>query len=125
MNKLPVKILIVDDEEDVRDLLKDMLELEGYITCTAVDGKEGLQHYNKFRPDLVITDIKMPVMDGIEFVKNLQTISQEVKVVFITGFDRYENKVKNELMKDSHYKFVKKPFNIIDILSVVSNYIKE
>ncbi|MFC1725357.1 response regulator [candidate division KSB1 bacterium] len=125
MNNSPCKILIVDDDEDVRVMIKDILELEGFTTYTASNGKEGLQKFEEFLPELVITDIRMPVMDGVEFVKNVQKIKKDAKVIFISGWESSESKVKRNLVLYSHYKYLKKPFDVDDILLIVQNYLNE
>jgi YesN/AraC family two-component response regulator len=125
VNNSPYKILIVDDEEDVRVMLKDILELEGFTTYTASNGKEGLQKFEEFMPELVITDIRMPVMDGVEFVKNLQNLKKDVKVIFISGWESSESKVKRNLILYSHYRYFKKPFDVDEFLIIVQKYLND
>jgi CheY-like chemotaxis protein len=69
---LPYKILVVEDTFDTRKLVKAMLTLEGYTVYEAADGKEGLAQAQGMRPDMIVTDIRMPEMSGIEMVELLR-----------------------------------------------------
>jgi CheY-like chemotaxis protein len=79
------RILVIDDEDVIRQLLKEMLEWEGYVVTTAANGKEGLQLYRLELPDLIITDIFMPEMEGLETIRALQEGSSKVKIIAISG----------------------------------------
>ena len=68
------KILIVDDEHLVRDLFAVVLETDGYVTFVASNGLEGLRQFYENRPDLVISDMTMPLMEGSEFCKIIRTM---------------------------------------------------
>ena len=82
------RILVIDDEEIMRDLLRDMLESEGHEVICASDGKEGLELYSEISPDLVITDIVMPEKDGITVVWEIRAHYPDAKLIVITGYDR-------------------------------------
>jgi len=71
---VPEKILLVDDEEDIRDILSISLSDLGYDVTTAASGEEALRHFRSTKPPIVLTDIRMPGVDGIEL---LRTIKQE------------------------------------------------
>jgi CheY-like chemotaxis protein len=79
------RILVIDDEDLIRQVVKEMLEVEGYIVTTAANGKEGLQLYRQESPDLIITDIFMPEMEGLETIRTLQQDSSKVKIIAISG----------------------------------------
>jgi len=79
------RILVIDDEDLIRDLVKEMLEAEGYGVSTAANGKEGLRLYRKELPDLIITDIFMPEMEGLETIRELQSVTPNVKIMAISG----------------------------------------
>lgn len=79
------KILIVDDEEIIVRLLSISLKSDGYRTCCAYNGEEGLAVFKKESPDIVVTDIKMPGMDGLELLKEIKKIDPEKEVVIVTG----------------------------------------
>jgi len=79
------KILIVDDEEIIARLLSISLKSDGYETVTANSGEEGLEKFKSESPDIVVTDIKMPGMDGLELLKHIKEIDPEKEVIIVTG----------------------------------------
>jgi CheY-like chemotaxis protein len=79
------RILVIDDERLIRHVIKEMLEIEGYVVTTAANGKEGLKFYRQDPPDLVITDIFMPEMEGLETIRALQRDFSKVKIIAISG----------------------------------------
>jgi YesN/AraC family two-component response regulator len=79
------KILIIDDEEQLRDLLKQMLARDGHEVVTAFDGVDGMRVFNQFNPELVITDIIMPNKDGIEVITELLCRNPNVAIIAISG----------------------------------------
>ncbi len=79
------KLLVIDDEASTRDLLKLSLESDGYTVLTAEDGSKGLEIFAKENPPIVLTDIKMPGMDGIEVLKRVKEQSPDAEVIVITG----------------------------------------
>ncbi|MDB5012701.1 MAG: two component transcriptional regulator, winged helix family [Daejeonella sp.] len=87
MNSTKHKILVVDDEPDIRELLAYYLKKDGYLVYTACNGEEGISEAIKHRPDLIILDIMMPVMDGIEACRILKNMVnfQNTIVVFLTA----------------------------------------
>ena len=82
------RILVVDDDEPIRALLRAMLELEGYEVMEAENGAEGLLKYQGAPTDLVITDIQMPVMDGLALLRELRRAFPWVKVLAMSGSRR-------------------------------------
>ncbi len=84
------KLIIVDDEASTRHGLKVCIDWEKYgieVAGEAVNGRKGLELAEQVRPDIVLTDVKMPVMDGIEMAGQLKASLSEVKIVFISGYD--------------------------------------
>ncbi|MCK5313108.1 MAG: response regulator, partial [Desulfobacteraceae bacterium] len=79
------KILIIDDEESIVKFLSLSLKADGYETVTAYNGKQGLEVFKKEQPDIVLTDIKMPEMDGLEVLRQIKMIDSESEVIIITG----------------------------------------
>src|SRR5690349_13796138 len=86
-NKPLQKVLIVDDEEPILELLKYNLEKQGYDVRTAIDGQVGVDVARKFHPDLVLLDIMMPKMDGVEACRQLRAMPELVNtyIVFLTA----------------------------------------
>lgn len=101
------KILIIDDEEVNVRVLAMSLRSDGYEVLTAYSGEEGLQEYTKSSPDLVLTDIKMPGMDGIEVLKKIKAMDADAAVIIITGHGDIENAI--EALKFGASDFINKP----------------
>ena len=102
-------ILIVDDEERMRHLLSIMLSRRGYTIEQAADGVEALAMMESTSFDMVISDIKMPRMDGIELLKKIQEMDAPCPVVFITAFATVESAV--DAMRDGAVDYISKPFD--------------
>jgi DNA-binding NtrC family response regulator len=79
------KVLVVDDEKETRDALGRMLERRGYNTCVAEDGEQGLIKMREFDPEIVICDIVMPKVNGLQFLETLRNMGSKVPVIMITG----------------------------------------
>jgi YesN/AraC family two-component response regulator len=79
------RVLIIDDEPLLSDMLKQMLEIEGYETYTAGNGKEGLSVFNQRDPDIVVTDIIMPEKEGLELIQILKGQKPSLKILAISG----------------------------------------
>lgn len=103
------KVLIVDDDTSLRRVLEYNLVEEGYDVVTAPEGIEGLRLFRERLPDLVITDLKMPGIDGFELLKTVKDEAPETQVVVITAFGAVETAV--EAMKAGAYDYITKPFN--------------
>ncbi|MBW2187746.1 MAG: response regulator, partial [Deltaproteobacteria bacterium] len=80
-----IQILLVDDEEDIRDVLNISLSDAGYQVLTAANGEEGLVLFREKQPPIVLTDIKMPGMDGIELLQRIKLENPDTEVIMITG----------------------------------------
>ncbi len=102
------KILVVDDERSMRDFLSIMLKKAGYDVTTAVDGEEAVNILHKDIFDLVITDLKMPKVDGLQVLKTVKELSPDTVVIVITAFASTETTV--EAMKEGAYDYITKPF---------------
>jgi len=123
MNKKIFKVLVVDDEESLRDICKDVLQDEGYEVLQAKDGQDALQILSKEQDiDLVISDLKMPKMNGLELLKAVKEKKIDVDFVVMTGFGTIETAV--ECMKMGAADYLPKPFNINHLLVKVNKSIK-
>lgn len=80
-----IKVLLVEDDKMARKRLKRVIEKEGYEVIAAQDGLEGLELFKSERPDVVITDVKMPKIDGIEVMHRIKEMSKTTEVILITG----------------------------------------
>jgi two-component system sensor histidine kinase/response regulator len=108
--KAPQKatILIIDDEEAMRDSCSQVLNKDGYTTETAEDGHSGLRKIREVKPDLVLIDLKMPGMGGMELLEKIGQIDPDIVSIVITGYATIESAV--EAMKLNAYDFLPKPF---------------
>ncbi len=101
-------VLVIDDEEAIRDSCCLVLAKAGYRTQTAEDGNVGLEKITEMKPDLVLVDLKMPGMSGMEVLEKIAQIDPSIICVVITGYATIESAV--EAMKRSAYDFLPKPF---------------
>src|SRR5581483_11660507 len=113
------KILIVDNEKSMRDFLSIVLKKEGYLVETAEDGDHALKCFEKDIFDLVLTDIKMPRMGGLELLKALKGVSPETVIVMMTAFASTETAI--EAMKEGAYDYLTKPFQIDEVKLIIKN----
>jgi two-component system, NtrC family, nitrogen regulation response regulator NtrX len=113
------KILIVDDEMPIRRTLRDILEFEGYDIDEASDGLECVAKVQKEKYDVIITDIKMPKMDGIEALERLQILSPETPVIMVSGHGTIDTAV--EAVKKGAFDFISKPPDLNRMLITVRN----
>ncbi|MCM8792538.1 MAG: response regulator [Candidatus Omnitrophica bacterium] len=84
--KRQIKVLIVDDEVDFRQLLRFWLESKGYLVITASNGQESLEKIKKENPDIVFMDLRMPVMDGCEAIKQIRQFNSDIPIIVITTY---------------------------------------
>jgi DNA-binding NtrC family response regulator len=115
----PVKsvILLVDDQDTIRFFLDKTLRQEGYEAVTARTGAEAIEKAREVVPDLVLLDLKLPDMDGLEVLRRIKEIFPEIGVVMITAFGDIETAVN--AMKNGAYDFVSKPINLDQLLMVI------
>jgi two-component system response regulator PilR (NtrC family) len=123
MEKHKGRILIVEDENSMREVLRILLEGESYEVISASDGLKGLSYIDKDIFDLVITDIKMPVADGFEVLKKVKHISPDTIVLMITAFGTTEAAI--EAMKLGAYDYINKPFKIDEIRLIVKKALEK
>jgi len=108
------KILIVDDEQNIRDLISEHLKYNGYLCSTAGNGQEALKKLEDGDFALVLTDIKMPCMDGSELLKHIISEYKDIAVIMVTSVADVNFTI--EAMKLGAYDYIIKPFNLDDLL---------
>lgn len=116
-------ILIVDDDKQMTAMLKKVLEKKGYKTKTAVNGQEALAKSAAGDLDLVVTDIRMPGLNGMQLLEKIKERHQDLPVVLMTAFGSIDSAV--ESMKKGAYHYIAKPFKIELFLSVVQAALRE
>lgn len=114
-----VHVLVVDDDEKIRQLLMDTLSALGYNTIGAPDGNEALSILKKREIDLVIADIRMPTMNGIDLLKAIKSSHPNLPVLIITGYDF--NYAMDQAMEAGADGFLAKPFRIGKIEELMTN----
>lgn len=116
------RILIIDDDEIVRKSCERILSPEGFLIISAKDGKEGLKLLSKKTFDLVLTDLRMPDMDGIEVLKKVKEIGPDIEVIVITGYGTIKSAI--EAIRHGAYDYIEKPFSPEELLNVVERSIE-
>src|SRR4030065_221532 len=117
------KILIVDDEVSMREFLEIMLSKEGHKVSSAGSGKEALNMLNDTIYDLIVSDVQMPGMNGIELLRNVKEVCPDTTVIMITAYASTESGV--EAMKAGAYGYIKKPFKVDEIKLIIKNALEK
>ncbi|MBX3253399.1 MAG: sigma-54-dependent Fis family transcriptional regulator [Chitinophagaceae bacterium] len=112
-------ILIIDDEKAIRKTLGEILSYEGYKIDEAGDGEEGLKRFKEKNYDVVLCDIKMPKIDGIEFLDKVSEINPDVPIIMISGHGTIETAV--EAVKKGAYDYISKPPDLNRLLITIRN----
>lgn len=110
-------MLVVDDEKFIRDILADFLGMEGYVVRTAEDGASAISELARAQYDLVISDLKMPKMGGLELLKEVSHTHPDTITVIMTGFGTVETAI--DAMKRGAYDYILKPFKVEEIVHIV------
>lgn len=113
------QILIIDDERSIRNVLKDILTNEGFKVEEAADGEEGLKKFQASPFDLVLCDIKMPKLDGLEFLDQVMQANTEVPIIMISGHGNIETAV--DAVKKGAFDYISKPPDLNRLLITIRN----
>ena len=111
---MATKVLLIEDDRNISELLQLYLEKEGYAVATAFDGKQGLDQFRTFQPDLVLLDIMMPVMNGWETCRAIRNESQ-VPIIMLTAKSETDDKVFG--LKTGADDYITKPFEMKEVLA--------
>lgn len=111
------KILIVDDEKNMRWAIKKALEKQNYSILEGTNGLEAVEIFHEEEPDLILMDLKMPVMDGLEALKKIKASNKEIPVIMITAHGTVESAI--EAMKLGALDYISKPFDIEELKVVI------
>lgn len=114
-------ILIIDDEKSIRKTLSEILGFEGYAVDEAADGEEGLKKFSAKNYDVVLCDIKMPKLDGIEFLEKAKAHNGDVPIIMISGHGNIDTAV--EAVKKGAYDYISKPPDLNRLLITLRNAI--
>ncbi len=113
------KILVIDDEPEIRELLAEILQEEGFEVFGAADGVEGLELFHDIKPDLVITDVKMPRKDGLEVLRGVKDSESDIDVIILTGHSDEATAI--ECLRSGAYDYLLKPVEDIEVLLLAVN----
>ena len=119
----PVSILIMDDEQGIRDLLSYELGMRNCQVVSAEDGVQGLEKMKSQKFDVVISDVKMPNLDGLEALEEIRKIDPKIEVIMSTGFGTIDMAV--ESIKKGAYDFITKPYNLDELFSKVEKAVEK
>ncbi|MGC4091940.1 MAG: response regulator [Polyangiaceae bacterium] len=111
------RVLVVDDEKFIRDIIADFLGMEGYIVRTAEDGTSAVNELERARYDMVISDLKMPKMGGLDLLREVTRAHPETLTVIMTGFGTVETAI--DAMKRGAYDYILKPFKVEEVVHIV------
>jgi len=115
------KLLIVDDQFGIRILLSEVFQKAGFETYQAANGIQALEIVKEQNPDLVLLDMKIPGMDGLEILKRMKTINKDIRVIIMTAYGELDMiQEAKELGAITHFA---KPFDIDEIRDVVKQYV--
>jgi YesN/AraC family two-component response regulator len=118
-----LSILYIEDNEKLRIRVQALLKKIFSDVLVAADGKEGLEVFKEHMPQIVITDIKMPKMDGLEMANAIHEISPKTKIIIMSAFDEKEHLYK--AMEFEALRFLKKPVNITEFIDILSLSVKK
>ncbi len=113
------KVMVVDDDPTFREMLADALRFDEYIPCAVSSGEEALRELERGQVDAVITDIKMPGMDGITLLKQIKEHNTDMPVILITAYLSEED-IKNQEVQDLADGFIRKPFRVEKIVELLN-----
>lgn len=117
------KVLIVDDQNGIRILLMEVFNSEGYATFQAANGKIALDIVRSESPDLVLLDMKIPGMDGLEILKHLKEIDPDIKVIMMTAYGELD--MIKEATKLGALMHFTKPFDIDEMRVAVNTHLRD
>lgn len=113
------KILVIDDQKSIRNTLKDILEYESHEVILAENGPEGLEQFEARKFDVVLLDIKMPEMDGMEVLEKMMQTAPDIPVIMISGHGNIDTAV--DAIKKGAYDFIEKPLDLNRLLVTIRN----
>jgi len=111
------KIIVVDDEQSVLDVISEVIENAGFEVTTFTESRRAIEALENNSFDILITDLKMPDIDGIQLTKKKKKVSPEIEIIIITGYASLETAL--DAVKSDVYNYILKPFNVTDILLTI------
>lgn len=121
------RILVVEDEPELQKFFQQILIMEGYDSRIAEDGIKGYEAYYRFKPDLMLCDVVMPWMSGLELVGKIRKMDSKMKVIYMSGFfdiTPLKGKFNDEVIRYGYHTLAK-PFTVSKMLILIKNYLNE
>lgn len=112
-----IRILVVDDEPKICNLIEELFKLEGYQIDTSFSGAEALQMMKRYNYQMLLTDLKMPGIDGLKLIQKAKELNPDIRTIMITGYITVETAVQS--LRHGVDDYIKKPFNILELKKVV------
>jgi len=119
----PKKILVIEDEKEIRDFVIEVLQKEGYAVAGASNGKEALRILEKITPHLILLDVTMPVMGGLEFCRHIVGSKGNIPIPILVLTARAE--LESVFQAMNVYKFLSKPFQVKELVTAVHQIVDE
>jgi DNA-binding response OmpR family regulator len=116
------KILICEDEQDAQDSLKNLLVKRSYDVLGVNNGQDAIEQAKAFQPDLILLDIRMPKIDGIDVARSIRDIDKKVRIIFVTAFDSQE--IKKEASHFDISGYITKPASTDSIIKTIETALK-
>jgi two-component system response regulator (stage 0 sporulation protein F) len=117
-NDVKATVLVVDDQPGIRRLLQEVLSDDGYHVIVADNGYDGIQCVKEYHPAVILMDMKMPGMDGIQTLTELKELGEHDKVIMMTAYGELE--MVNEAKTLGAYAYITKPFDIIELCQIIN-----
>lgn len=112
-------VLVIDDQPGIRRLLTEVLTEDGYNVVTAINGIDGVNKAKEVRPSLILMDMKMPGMDGIETLREIKRLGQGDRVIMMTAYGELD--LVNQAREMGAYGYITKPFDIIALCGMIDD----
>lgn len=123
MSQQPLRIMVIDDEKIVGKRLKPALEKTGGVVEAFEEGQKALDRFDEAPFDIVVTDIRMEKIDGIQILEHIMTKSARTKVIIITGYATVE--IAREALSKGAFDFIAKPFKPADLREIIERAARE
>ncbi len=118
-----IRILVIDDDQQLADMLVEFLVKQGYQAFAAYNGREGMVQFEQGDFQLVILDLKLPDMDGLEVLESIKAVDSRAVVLIITGYGTIESSVT--AVKKGAYDFIPKPINLESLEQIISRALEK
>ena len=117
------RVLVVDDQKGVRHLLEELFKKEGYEVNVAVDGRDSIEKVKANTPDIVLMDMKMPNMNGLEASEEIIKYDRNIPIIMMTAYGEME--IVQKALEVGVKKYITKPFDIIDLRNLVREVLEQ